>query len=100
MLDKLDTIGSLSELFSVSCERGQLGDIWSLDTCPAVFFSTRQTSRPTGYVAQTMFHFGGLATRVLLDSGATCGIIPEEVLCILLAYLLTAFAGEKRAGLC
>ena len=71
-----------------ACDRGQLGSIRSLGDCPEYFFSSRLTSRPTGYVAQTMFHFGGLATPVLLDSGATCSIIPEEVLCILLAYVL------------
>ena len=37
------------------------------------------TARPAGYCAQTQLSFGGLSVPALLDYGATCSAIPEEV---------------------
>ena len=67
----------------------------SLDRLPSDEFAVRKRPRPAGYAAQTRLFFGGLAVPALLDWGATCSAIPEEVVCVLLEYTLELVNSEK-----
>ena len=42
-------------------------------------FKLQRYARPPGYSAQTILHMGRLAVMALLDYGATCSGMPEEV---------------------
>ena len=51
-------------------------------------FELKETARPPGYSAQTVLRFGGLEVVALLDSGATCSAIPEEVVVAIISNAL------------
>ena len=38
-----------------------------------------RVARPPGYCAETLLHFGGLGVVTILDYGATCSGMPEEI---------------------
>ena len=42
--------------------------------------------RPPGYSSQTVLRFGGLAVNALLDTGATCSAMPQEVAIWIISY--------------
>ena len=63
----------------------------SLSELPAEWIESTP-DRPAGYCAQTLLRFGGLEIVTMLDSGATCSVMPEEV-------ALTILAAAESKGL-
>ena len=88
---KGDRVRSLHDIFSKVCQNSAAIKK-GLEDIPDKEFSHRSRPRPSGYASQTVLHFGGLCVPTLLDSCATCSVIPEEVLCVLLDYI---FKGLK-----
>ena len=86
-LSKIDSVKSLGDLFSKAVENGAVTHAESLDDYPEDCFTQRDRAKPSGYAAQTVVHFGGICMPALLDSCATCSIIPEEVLCLMLEHV-------------
>ena len=84
-----DKLYSLSELFEAAESNGTVTSIQSMDDIGSEEFTKRNYPRPAGYAAQTILHFGGLCVPALLDSCATCSVMPEEVLCILLGHVFS-----------
>ena len=62
--------------------------IEALDDLEEEEFEARQTARPPGYCAQTILRFGGLNVLALLDGGATCSAVPEEVALAIIGHAL------------
>ena len=54
-----------------------------------------EDARPPGYCAQTLVYFGGMAVTALLDSGATCSGMPEEVADAMVETQLAAADDER-----
>ena len=86
-LSKVDSVRSLEDLFSRAVKSGSVTDAQCLADYPEDCFKLRDRAKPSGYAAQTVLHFGGICMPTLLDSCATCSIIPEEVLCIVLEHV-------------
>ena len=82
-----DKVHSLTDLFMKASKNGGPCKTMSLDSMDRGEFSVRTHPRPSGYVAQTLVHMGGLCIPTMLDSCATCSIIPEEVLLVLLDHV-------------
>ncbi len=69
---------TLANLYDIASIKGP--DITGgLDQLPKSEINVQATPRPPGYCAQTVLHFGCLGVATLLDYGATCNAIPEEV---------------------
>jgi hypothetical protein len=78
---------TLASLFATAASK-QIVDIETLDDITADQFEERETGRPPGYCAQTILRFGGLDVMALLDGGATCSALPEEVVLAIIGYAL------------
>ena len=78
---------TLASLFATASTK-QIVDIETLDDITADQFEERETGRPPGYCAQTILRFGGLDVMALLDGGATCSALPEEVVLAIIGYAL------------
>ncbi len=55
----------------------------------------KETTRPPGNSAQTLLRFGGLNVTALLDAGATCSAVPEEVAIAIIGHALHQVEGKK-----
>ena len=73
-----DTVRSLSELFEDAIANGTVVTTTSLSELDDESFHVRNRPRPSGYAAQTVLHFTKLGMPSLLDSCATCSIMPLE----------------------
>ena len=62
-----------------------------LDDIPEEEFKVQAVPRPPGYGAQTVLHFGKMGVTTLLDYGATCNAMPEEVAMSILTHALANF---------
>ena len=69
---------SLEGLFDEAYKKGH-ASIQTLDQLPEDEFIRYKYARPPGYCAQTILHMGKLGVMSLLDYGATCSGMPEEV---------------------
>ena len=69
---------SLEEAYSKAVDQGMLYAETLADLADDQF-DLVPSSRPAGYCAQTLLHFGRLGVNALLDYGATCNAMPEEV---------------------
>ena len=79
---------TLASLFAAATTK-QILDIETLDDITDGQFEERATGRPPGYCAQTILRFGGLDVMALLDGGATCSALPEEVVPAIIGHALT-----------
>ena len=68
----------LKGLYDEAVRRGALYAS-ELKEIPEEEFVVQGMPRPPGYCAQTVLHFGRMAVTALLDYGATCNAMPEEV---------------------
>ena len=57
-------------------------------------FCQRSRPKPPGYAAQTVLHFGGVRVVAMLDSCATCSVMPEEIVCAIIDWVIA----ETNAG--
>jgi hypothetical protein len=80
---------SLYELFEGAAKREKLPV--SISHLPEDWIEL-SGDRPAGYCAQALLRFGGLEIVTMLDSGATCSVMPEEV-------ALTIIANAESKGL-
>ncbi len=69
---------TLESLFSKAWT-SQHTSLSSLDELDDDEFIIKDTGRPSGHSAQTLLYFGGFGISAILDYGATCSGIPEEV---------------------
>ena len=72
----------MGQLLQIAERQGVISTVTKLDRLKDHEFTVRTFPRPAGYAAQTCLFFGGLAAPALLDWGATCSAIPEEVVCV------------------
>ena len=77
----------LSDLFEQAVKR-DVARVGSLDDLPDGEFVKQKFARPPGYCAQTVLHLGRLAVMSLLDYGATCSGMPEEVAIGIISHAL------------
>ncbi len=61
-------------------------------------FEQRETGRPPGFCAQTILRFGGLDVMALLDGGATCSALPEEVVLATIGYDLKQIEANRYSA--
>ena len=71
-----ESVKSLSELYKMAQKNGTVTRDLGLDSFPDSEFTVKSRARPSGYAAQTVLHFGGVCMPALLDSCATCSVIP------------------------
>jgi hypothetical protein len=77
----------LESLFLRAAAKG-LTNFGALDELDESEFELRERARPAGYCAQTLLQFGRLGVNALLDYGATCSGMPEEVAVSIIAHAL------------
>ena len=80
----------LLDLYDKAVQRGvvyasELKDI------PEEEFVIQGVPRPPGYCAQTVLHFGRMGVTTLLDYGATCNAMPEEVTMSIISHALETY---------
>jgi len=62
--------------------------IYTLDDVETDEFEMKDTARPPGNSSQALIRFGGQECVALLDSGATCSALPEEVAVAIISHAL------------
>ena len=67
----------------------------SLDDLSDDEFKLQTAARPPGYCAQTVLHFGRLGVTTLLDYGATCNAMPEEVALSIMSHAVDSFPDRE-----
>ena len=80
---------SLGGIYNKAVKAG-IATVGPLDALPDSEFKRQKFARPPGYSAQTLLHFGRLAVMGLLDYGATCSGMPEEVALTIISHALGA----------
>ena len=85
---------NLASLFAAAATKNVV-EIETLDDLEEDEFEERETCRPPGYCAQTILRFGGLDVMALLDGGATCSAVPEEVVLAIIGYALKQIEAKK-----
>ena len=90
---------TLGDLFEEALKR-DVAKLGSLDELPDSEFTLHKYARPPGYCAQTILHFGKLAVMSLLDYGATCSGMPEEVAIGIISHALRRIeeGGLQQSG--
>ena len=88
---------TLASLFAAAATK-QVVDIETLDDIDDDEFEQRETGRPPGYCAQTILRFGGLDVMALLDGGATCSALPEEVVLAIISYALKQIEAKRYSA--
>ena len=81
---------SLAELYDQAVKRGA-AYASSLDEIPEEEFKIQAVPRPPGYCAQTVLHFGKMGITTLLDYGATCNAMPEEVAMSIISHAVSSY---------
>ena len=76
---------SLSEMVRVATETSGGLVVDRLSSLPPSQYETRARGRPSGYNAITRLLVGKRTVRFVVDTGATCSAIPEELACWLIA---------------
>ena len=80
----------LLDLYDEAVRRGAVYAS-ELKEIPEEEFVVQEVPRPPGYCAQTVLHFGRMAATTLLDYGATCNAMPEEVAMGIISHALEAY---------
>ena len=79
----------LLDLYDEAVRRGAVYAS-ELKEIPEEEFVIQGMPRPPGYCAQTVLHFGRMGVTTLLDYGATCNAMPEEVAMSIITHALKA----------
>ena len=81
---------TLESLYGQAVKKGLIVASSLADFAPEEFVE-QAAPRPPGYCAQTVLHFGRLGVATLLDYGATCNAMPEEVAMTIISHALGAY---------
>ena len=71
---------TLDKVFQMSTASG-ICNVRSLDSMDKADVHLKTHPRPAGYAAQTRVHLADVTLPAILDSGASCSAIPEEIVC-------------------
>ena len=80
----------LLDLYDEAVRRGAVYAS-ELKEIPEEEFVVQGVPRPPGYCAQTVLHFGRMGVTTLLDYGATCNAMPEEVAMSIITHALKTY---------
>merc|ERR1712242_419830 len=80
----------LLDLYDEAVRRGAV-HASKLKEIPEEEFVVQGVPRPPGYCAQTVLHFGRMGVATLLDYGATCTAMPEEVAMSIISHALETY---------
>ena len=75
----------MASMFARAQERGTM-TLSTLEDLGDDEYELTAYGRLAGYSSQTTLRFEGLAVNALLDSGATCSAMPEEVAIAIISY--------------
>ena len=68
----------------------------SFDAIDAEEFTNQKAPRPPGYCAQTRLRFGEVDVTSLLDYGATCNAMPEEIALAIISQGLKSYTDHAH----
>ena len=81
---------TLDKVFQMSTTSG-ICSVRSLESLDKSDVDLKTHPRPAGYAAQTRIHLADVTLPAILDSGASCSAIPEEIVCgIVSCFMSTA----------
>ena len=67
---------------------GSFGKITQLSELGEDQFEKKKLHRPTGYAANVRLHMGRLCVPILNDSGATCSLLTEEQVVVIINHVM------------
>jgi hypothetical protein len=93
---KVDLASLMENLMLSNPEFAQVVELKGLDETN---FVDRKYQRPSGYSATTRLHMGRLCVPMLNDTGATCALLPEEQVILIINHTMKMLEeGRIKAG--